>query len=119
MRVGSSKMVVAAVAAVLLVSCGSDGDGGEPAAWADTGVNESTPEAVGTTTASPDDTMSDDGSAVDETAGTAAIEVDPSALPTDPSGFDTLAADLCALYAVEDLDAFFGRRRSARHERAD
>jgi hypothetical protein len=40
-------------------------------------------------------------------AESASIEVDPSALPSDPSGYDTWSTDLCSLYTPEQLDSFF------------
>jgi len=57
-------------------------------------------QPAGTTTSEP---MTE----TTEAAASAAIEVDPTALPADPSGFDTWSADLCTLYSVEQLDSYF------------
>ncbi len=107
MQVGWSRIMAIAVAAVVLVSCGGNGDGDEPATPAETGADEAAEAADDATTESPQNGTSDDESAVDEPVATATIQVDPSALSTDASGFDTLTEDLCALYSVEALDAFF------------
>lgn len=91
-----------------LAACGGD-DTTSP-----TGDAESTPtsesetnttagsEPSATTTTQP---MTETTEATDATS--AAIEVDPTALPTDPSGFDTWSQDLCTLYSVEQLDSYF------------
>lgn len=70
-------------------------------------------EPSGTTTSQP---MTD----TTDATGSARIELDLTALPTDPSGFDTWSEDLCTLYSPEQLDSYFvGRGELATTEPLD
>lgn len=88
-----------------LAACGG-GDTSSP-----TGDEEptSTTESAANTTAGSESsaTTTQPMTETTEATASAAIEVDPTALPADPSGFDTWSEDLCTLYSIEQLDSYF------------
>jgi hypothetical protein len=91
--------------AFLAVACGGE----TTEQTVETTDSETTTSSVPDTTATS--TAGDDDSSTTTTAGDdggAAIEVNVSALPTDPTGFDSWSADICSLFTPEQLDAFFG-----------
>ena len=100
-RVRTTGVVLAA--ALALHGCG--GTDVTPPEQTDDGVAQDAPVGDDAPVAG------DDGASDEDDAGpaaAAAIEVDAAALPGEPAGFATLAADLCTLWTVEELDAFFG-----------
>ncbi len=102
------RMMLGVLLAMLVGACGGD----------TTVETDAIPESKTTTTSTPATTTSttsatgdDDPSTSTTTTGGeggALIEVDTSALPTDPTGFDSWSGDMCSLYTPEQLDAFFG-----------
>lgn len=103
-----TRRLVATLIAVslTLVACGG-GDTTSP-----TGDVEptSTTKSVANTTGGSEPSVTTTSQPTTETTeatGSARIELDPTALPADPSGFDTWSEDLCTLYSPEQLDSFF------------
>lgn len=97
--------------ALALQACGGDEVSDPPG---DAVASETEDETSGSTTndevvaGDVEDDGATDQSSDDASPAPEAITVDDAALPDEPAGFETLAADLCALWSVDDLDAFFG-----------
>ena len=88
-----------------LAACGGD----DTTSTTDDEEPTSTTESAANTTAGPESsaTTTQPMTETTEAAASTAIEVDPTTLPADPSGFDTWSEDLCTLYSVEQLDSYF------------
>lgn len=102
-----------------VAACG----GGDTSAPTDGGQSTSTTVSAANTTTAAEPSATTTTQPMTETTaatGSASIEVDVSALPTDPSGFDTWSEDLCTLYSPDQLDSYFvGRGELATTEPLD
>lgn len=98
------RLMLGVLLAMLVGACGGD-------TTADTdAIPESETTTTSPTPATTTTTGGDDASTSTTVGGEGGvlIEVDTSALPTDPTGFDNWSDDMCSLYTPEEIDAFFG-----------